>query len=94
MPNDLGKRFGTKTREWEMDTVAALTRPLDEEGQADQEAMRFEFRKARLRTSANADQFQPLIIRPADDWQIETAPKSGAGKTKKRRRLKLSSPNF
>jgi len=37
--NDLGMGFGDKTREWEMDTVAALTKPKGDD--ADDSSMRF-----------------------------------------------------
>jgi AAA domain len=76
--NDSGKSFGDKTREWEMDTVIKLSRPLGEDGEPDDSAIRLEFTKARLRTPANAEQFLPLIIQPGEDWQAEAAPKNGA----------------
>ena len=72
--NDNGKSFGDKTREWEMDTVVFLSRPIGEDGEPDDTAIKLEFRKARLRTAANAGQFLPLIIRPGEEWQVETAP--------------------
>jgi hypothetical protein len=56
--NDIGKSYGDKTRLWEMDTVAKLS-PVE----GDDGAIRFEFEKARLRTPANADQFEPVIRR-------------------------------
>jgi hypothetical protein len=55
--NDLGKSFGDKTREWEMDTVAKLSKL-----EGDETAIRLEFTKARLRTPKTAGQFAPLII--------------------------------
>ena len=55
--NDNGKSFGDKTREWEMDTVVFLSRPIGEDGEPDDTAIKLEFRKARLRTAANAGQF-------------------------------------
>jgi AAA domain len=76
--NDSGKSFGDKTREWEMDTVVFLSRPPGEDGAPDDTAIRLEFRKARLRTPANAEQFLSLLIRAADDWEFETAPKNAA----------------
>jgi hypothetical protein len=66
--NDLGKSFGDKTREWEMDTVAKLSKVEDDES-----AIRLDFLKARLRTPKTAGQFAPLIIRPNDDWKFEIA---------------------
>jgi hypothetical protein len=41
--NDLGKSFGDKTREWEMDTVVKLSK-IEE----DETAIRLDFLKARL----------------------------------------------
>lgn len=64
--NDLGKSFGDKTREWEMDTVAKLSKV-----EGDETAIRLEFLKARLRTPKTAEQFAPLLIRPAEDWEFE-----------------------
>jgi AAA domain len=80
--NDSGKSFGDKTREWEMDTIVFLSRMIGEDGQKDDTAIKLEFRKSRLRTPANADQFEPLIIRPGEVWECETAPKEGIGKAK------------
>jgi hypothetical protein len=73
--NDLGKSFGDKTREWEMDTVAKLSKIED-----DETAIRLEFAKARLRTPKTAGQFAPLIIRPAENWKCETAEGAPSGK--------------
>jgi hypothetical protein len=73
--NDLGKSFGDKTREWEMDTVVKLSRVED-----DETAIRLEFTKARLRTPKTADQFAPLIIRPSDGWRFEIAKGASRGK--------------
>jgi hypothetical protein len=61
--NDLGKSFGDKTREWEMDTVAKLSKVEDDES-----AIRLDFLKARLRTPKTAGQFAP-----SDDWKFEIA---------------------
>ena len=74
--NDLGKSFGDKTREWEMDTVAKLSK-VD----GDATAIRLEFAKARLGTPKTAGQFAPLIIRPSDDWRFEIAKAGSAGKS-------------
>ena len=73
--NDLGKSFGDKTREWEMDTVAKLSKV-----EGDETAIRLEFLKARLRTPKTAGQFAPLIIRPSDDWSYEIAKGDGSGR--------------
>jgi len=71
--HDATKGFGTKTREWEMDTVIAL---LKADPEKDDESIRLEFRKARLRTPATATQFAPKVIRLTEGgWMSETAPK-------------------
>jgi hypothetical protein len=75
--NDLGKGFRTKTREWEMDLVGTLARVEDDEN-----AIKLEFTKSRLRTPHNFDQFAPRIIRPGDDWRIEIG-KGGAAARRK-----------
>jgi hypothetical protein len=59
-----------------MDTVVFLSRPIGEDSAPDETAIRLEFRKARLRTPANAEQFLPLVMRPGDDWEFEEAPKN------------------
>jgi hypothetical protein len=71
--HDATKGFGTKTREWEMDTVIAL---LKADPEKDDGAMHLEFRKARPRTPATASQFVPQIIRCGEGgWTTENAPK-------------------
>jgi AAA domain len=75
--NDLGKSFGDKTREWEMDTVAKLSKV-----EGDETAIRLEFLKARLRTPKTAAQFAPLIIHPSDDWRFENAKSASGGKNR------------
>jgi AAA domain len=73
--NDLGKGFGTKTREWEMDTVAVLSKIED-----DDESFKWEFTKMRLRTPSNRDQYTPRIIHPCDNWRVELTTKGTPGK--------------
>jgi len=64
--HDTTKAFGTKTREWEMDTVISLTK-----GQEGDESVALEFKKARLRTPKNRDQFESRLIRcDADGWTV------------------------
>jgi hypothetical protein len=60
-----------------MDTVFKLSKV-----EGDETAIRFEFTKARLRTPKTAGQFQPLIIRPSDDWKFEIAKTPKDGKSK------------
>ena len=62
--HDGTKGYGTKTREWEMDTVVRLAFADD-----NREAVSMEFRKARLRTPANFDQFKARTLsRGVDGW--------------------------
>jgi hypothetical protein len=75
--NDLGKSFGDKTREWEMDTVAKLSKV-----EGDETAIKLEFNKARLRTPKTAGQFAPLIFRPSEDWKFEIAKGGGGSKSR------------
>ena len=51
--HDKSRGFGTKTREWQMDTVAILTRPEDDE-EVDDDAIELKFTKARLGRRATA----------------------------------------
>jgi AAA domain len=60
--NDVGKSFGTKTREWEMDTVLSLASIPGEDGAPSPMQMKLEFRKMCLRTAENMNQFKSLII--------------------------------
>jgi CHC2 zinc finger len=71
--NDLGKSFGDKTREWEMEAVVKLSKV-----EGDETAILFEFVKARLRTPKTVAQFLPIVIHPGH-WEFEGAAKS-AGK--------------
>jgi hypothetical protein len=74
--HDASKSFGTKTREWEMDTVVSLTK-AGEEG----EGIAMEFRKARLRTPKNWQQFQSATIRCSDDGWTDEGPLTKPSKT-------------
>jgi hypothetical protein len=77
--HDATRGFGTKTREWEMDTVLALSKADGEDGE--DASIRMEFRKARLRTPATAAQFATQIIRRgADDWNVEAETRTATGK--------------
>jgi hypothetical protein len=71
--------FGTKTREWQMDTVAILERPDDAE---DEDAIQLTFTKARLRTPRNRHQFSTKLIKfEADGWKvIDDAPPPARGR--------------
>lgn len=75
--HDASKGYGTKTREWEMDTVLALSK-VDKDD--DDSAIKTEFKKNRLKTPANAAQFAPLTIkRGEDDWSVEAATRTATG---------------
>jgi hypothetical protein len=76
--HDEGHGYGTKTREWQLDTVAlmeAVERP-----EADV-AFQIKFTKARERTPNNRSDFEPAIITLADDiWASE---RGGNARTKR-----------
>jgi hypothetical protein len=74
--NDSGKSFGDKTREWEMEAVIKLSKV-----EGDETAVLFEFVKKRLCSPANAAQFAPMIIQPANDWKFEIAKSASGGKS-------------
>jgi hypothetical protein len=64
--HDSTRGFGTKTKEWEMDTVAMLSRQ-DEDG-----PLALQFTKARLRTPKTAALFKPaLITRGENGWTAQ-----------------------
>ena len=66
--HDKSKGFGSKTREWEMDTVGMLSK----KGNTDDGSLLFEFTKARLRTPQTAGLFKTqLIRRDVDGWTTE-----------------------
>ena len=71
--HDTSRGFGTKTREWEMDTVLSLTTVENDQG------VLMEFRKKRLWTPKTADQFKPLtIIRGENGWAVGSGGASAA----------------
>jgi hypothetical protein len=75
--------YGTKTREWQLDTVMLLER-LDRDSDI---AFNLNFPKARERTPGNRSDFQPAVITLAkDEWNYESGGRSG---TSGRGRLKL-----
>ena len=66
--HDTSHGFGSKTREWQMDTVAMLAKAGDE----GETSIRLEFSKARLRTPTTAHLFKPLLIRRDEHgWTAE-----------------------
>jgi hypothetical protein len=77
--HDNSKGFGTKTREWEMDTVVSLTKDRD-----DDETLVMEFKKARLRTPETREQFETRKIACGPDGWIMVGgavPKSRDGRS-------------
>jgi hypothetical protein len=78
--HDANKQFGTKTREWELDTVVAL--------KEEAKGVLLEFTKARLRTPKTAAAFKSrVIIRDENGWAVtgdappvKTANSSASGK--------------
>ncbi len=66
--HDKSRGFGTKTREWQMDTVAILTAPDDAE---DADAIQLTFTKARLRTPHIREQFNTKLIKfGGGGWEV------------------------
>jgi hypothetical protein len=73
--HDTSKSYGTKTREWELDTVLALT-PAGDDGSI----IQADFTKARLRTPANYKQFTARnLTRGPDGWTATDADVSRKG---------------
>jgi hypothetical protein len=75
--HDASRGFGTKTREWQVDTVAILLA-----ADVDSGLIELRFTKARLRTPQTHAQFEPKLIHcDANGWAIVSdAPKGGKGK--------------
>jgi hypothetical protein len=69
--NDVGKVFGDKTRQWEMEAVVKLSKI-----EGDDTAILLEFTKTRLRTPETASQFLPIVIH-LGDWGYEVAGNGG-----------------
>ena len=68
--NESGVSYGDKTREWEMDVVVKLSHPVGPDGVSDDEVILWEWKKTRLKTPQNWQQFQPMAIRLVDDkWE-------------------------
>jgi hypothetical protein len=78
--HDADRSFGTKTKEWEMDTVVGLLK-VDEDNPVDT-TMQVEFRKSRLKRPETALEFSSVTVRlVGDEWIIE-----GAAKARSRKR--------
>jgi hypothetical protein len=82
--HDASKSFGTKTREWEMDTVMMLSKIEAENGEPEMSAaFELKFTKARMRTPANFQQFATKTVRRAESGFVaEDAPAAGKDKPK------------
>jgi hypothetical protein len=77
--HDNSKGFGTKTREWEMDTVVSLTK-----GGEDDKSLSMEFKKARLRTPEMREQFEARKITCGPDGWTSIGggvPRSAGGRS-------------
>jgi hypothetical protein len=69
--HNTGRAYGTKTREWQLDTV--MLAEAVERAHADI-AVSLQFTKARERTPENRREFDPVIITLANDrWDVEGA---------------------
>jgi hypothetical protein len=79
--HDEGKSYGSKAREWQMDTVALMERA--DKGDADI-AFTLRFTKARERTPDNRADFEPVTMTLIKDrWEhelLEAKPITGAAK--------------
>lgn len=79
--------YGSKTREWQLDTVALMERV--ERPEADI-AFRLSFPKARERAPHNGADFEPAVITLADDaWSSERGAHGRTKRTAKDRALEL-----
>jgi hypothetical protein len=77
--HDASRSYGSKMREWEMDTVAGLFK-VDKDDPLET-SMEIKFPKARLRTPETAAQFAPGIIRLVNgEWTREDAIADRKGK--------------
>jgi hypothetical protein len=65
--HDASRGYGTKTREWEMDTVIMLSKAESEDDAPEiSAAFRLEFTKARMKTPANYRQFAAKTVRSTE----------------------------
>lgn len=65
--HDEKRSFGTKTREWEMDSVIMLSKlNTDDDALEPSAAFRLEFTKARHKTPDNFREFAPRIVRATE----------------------------
>ncbi len=80
--HDASKGYGTKTREWEMDTVVMLSKiETDDDAPEMSAAFRLEFTKARMKTPANYRQFAAKTVR-STEFGFVAEEGAGAAKNK------------
>ena len=80
--HDASKGYGTKTREWEMDTVIMLSKLESEDDAPDAAAFRLEFTKARMKKPTNFAQFAPQIVRATETGFVCESAAKGNSKPK------------
>jgi hypothetical protein len=74
--HDASRGYGTKTREWQVDTVAILR------ASEDSDAIELRFPKARLRTPKTFAQFEPkLIVCDENGWRVTGDAPKGKGRS-------------
>jgi RecA-family ATPase len=66
--HDETKSYGSKAREWQMDTVALMERLKDSDGEL---AFSLKFTKARERTPDNREDFEPVTMRLVEDQWVK-----------------------
>ncbi len=73
--HDTGRAYGTKTREWQLDTVMLA----EKVARADADiAFSLKFTKARERAPDNRGDFDPVVVTLVDDiWAVEAGTRSG-----------------
>lgn len=77
--HDETRGYGTKTREWQLDTVAVLESIKRDDADV---SFRLEFKKARERTPETRTDFAPLKVWLTDDWSWSGD--DGAGRSSRR----------
>ena len=84
--HDETKLYGTKTREWQMDTVILLEEVKRDDTDL---SFRLKFKKARQRKPSNRADFREINLALVQDvWTSEAAPPKRAGWTKALRKLR------
>ena len=84
--HDEKRSFGTKTREWEMDSVIMLSKlSSDDDAPEPSAAFRLEFTKSRHKTPDNFREFAPRIVRATETGFVSegTAPQKERPKSER-----------